>query len=125
MALLMSSDIMWGSCGVLGIYISPPRRGDRQKLLRPMKNALAALAAVLSLGYGPVVACPDGEHHQQTRFQAPPTALTPPPRPLVWGELNIIHTTDTHGWLLGHQKSSPPEPNYRFALSVVAANSEC
>jgi 2',3'-cyclic-nucleotide 2'-phosphodiesterase (5'-nucleotidase family) len=82
-----------------------------------MKNALAALAAVLSLGYGPVVACPDGEHHQQTRFQAPPTALTRPSRPLVWGELNIIHTTDTHGWLLGHQKSSPPEPNYRLVLS--------
>ena len=82
-----------------------------------MKNALVALAAVLLLGYGPVVACPDGEHHQQTRFQAPPTALTLPSRPLVWGELNIIHTTDTHGWLLGHQKPTPPEPNYKFVLS--------
>ena len=84
---------------------------------RTMKTALAALAAVLTLGYGLVLACSDDEHHQQTRFQAPPTALTPPSRPLVWGEVNIIHTTDTHGWLLGHQKSSPPEPNYRFVLS--------
>ncbi|GLA39790.1 hypothetical protein AnigIFM63309_007391 [Aspergillus niger] len=25
-----------------------------------------------------------------------------PTRPLPWGELNIIHTTDTHGWLEGH-----------------------
>ena len=82
-----------------------------------MKQALAALATVTLLGCGPAVACSDGEHHMQTRFQAPPTALTLPSRPLVWGELNIIHTTDTHGWLLGHQKSSPPEPNYRFVLS--------
>ncbi|KAF8484037.1 Metallo-dependent phosphatase-like protein [Russula ochroleuca] len=86
-----------------------------------MKNALAALAAVLSLGYGPAVACPDGEHHQQTRFRAPPTALTLPSRPLVWGELNIIHTTDTHGWLLGHQKSSPPEPNYSGTFGDFAS----
>lgn len=25
-----------------------------------------------------------------------------PTRPLPWGELNIIHTTDVHGWLEGH-----------------------
>lgn len=23
----------------------------------------------------------------------------PPLRPLVWGDVNFIHTTDTHGWL--------------------------
>ena len=46
-----------------------------------------------------------------TYRQAP--ALTLPYRPLVWGDFNVIHTTDTHGWLLGHQKSSWPEPNYR------------
>lgn len=23
-------------------------------------------------------------------------------RPLVWGDLNFLHTTDTHGWLAGH-----------------------
>ena len=85
-----------------------------------MKNALAALAAVLSLGYGPAVACPDGEHHQQTRFQAPPTALTLPSRPLVWGELNIIHTTDTHGWLLGHQKVVTPRT--QLQVRIVVAN---
>ncbi|CAO3675668.1 unnamed protein product [Rhizopus microsporus] len=26
----------------------------------------------------------------------------PPLRPLVWGDVNFIHTTDTHGWLEGH-----------------------
>ncbi|PFH52207.1 hypothetical protein AMATHDRAFT_2449 [Amanita thiersii Skay4041] len=42
----------------------------------------------------------------------PSPLLLPPKRPLVWGDINIIHTTDTHGWLLGHQKASFPEPNY-------------
>jgi len=43
----------------------------------------------------------------------PQVPLTPPYRPLVWGDFNVIHTTDTHGWLLGHQKTSFPEPDYR------------
>ncbi|EJT99848.1 hypothetical protein DACRYDRAFT_23415 [Dacryopinax primogenitus] len=35
-----------------------------------------------------------------------------PARPLVWGDVNFLFTTDTHGWLMGHTKSGPPEPNY-------------
>ncbi|KZT55537.1 hypothetical protein CALCODRAFT_437087 [Calocera cornea HHB12733] len=35
-----------------------------------------------------------------------------PARPLVWGDINFLFTTDTHGWLMGHTKSRPPEPNY-------------
>lgn len=46
-------------------------------------------------------------------------SVTPPSRPLQWGDINIIHTTDTHGWLLGHQKTSFPEPNYRCAHAVI------
>ncbi|KAL9712114.1 hypothetical protein Ac2012v2_005191 [Leucoagaricus gongylophorus] len=46
----------------------------------------------------------------------PKIQLTPPTRPLVWGDINIIHTTDSHGWLLGHQKTSFPEPNYSADL---------
>ncbi|KAG2138338.1 Metallo-dependent phosphatase-like protein [Suillus clintonianus] len=42
----------------------------------------------------------------------PQVSLVPPYRPLVWGDLNVIHTTDTHGWLLGHQKKSWAEPYY-------------
>ncbi|KAH8926096.1 hypothetical protein BT69DRAFT_1239417 [Atractiella rhizophila] len=44
-----------------------------------------------------------------------PTATDPsawPYRPLEWGELNIIHTTDTHSWLGGHLHSTYPEPLY-------------
>ncbi|CCO30447.1 putative protein PB2B2,06c [Rhizoctonia solani AG-1 IB] len=35
-----------------------------------------------------------------------------PSAPLEWGDINFLHTTDSHGWLLGHTKASLPEPNY-------------
>ena len=62
-----------------------------------------------------VSACSDdGASDDQLRLRAASSSpQTPPSRPLQWGDVNIIHTTDTHGWLLGHQKTSFPEPNYR------------
>ncbi|KAL5498002.1 hypothetical protein ACEPAH_2933 [Sanghuangporus vaninii] len=51
-----------------------------------------------------------GHFHSKRAFPTGP--ITAPTRPLVWGDVNVIHSTDTHGWLLGHQKASPPEPNY-------------
>lgn len=65
-----------------------------------------------------VFACDDAhDHREQDHVHAkraiPSAPLTPPSRPLEWGDINIIHTTDSHGWLLGHQKTSFPEPNYR------------
>ena len=35
-------------------------------------------------------------------------AVTQPKAPLEWGQINFLHTTDTHGWLEGHLK----ERNY-------------
>jgi 2',3'-cyclic-nucleotide 2'-phosphodiesterase (5'-nucleotidase family) len=35
-------------------------------------------------------------------------ATTSPKAPLEWGQINFLHTTDTHGWLEGHIK----EKNY-------------
>ena len=35
-------------------------------------------------------------------------ATTKPRGPLEWGQINFLHTTDTHGWLEGHLK----EENY-------------
>jgi 2',3'-cyclic-nucleotide 2'-phosphodiesterase (5'-nucleotidase family) len=52
-------------------------------------------------------------HEISEKREYPQAPLTPPYRPLVWGDFNVIHTTDTHGWLLGHQKLSWAEPNYR------------
>ncbi|THV06286.1 hypothetical protein K435DRAFT_789690 [Dendrothele bispora CBS 962.96] len=49
-----------------------------------------------------------------------PSGLTPPTRPLQWGDINVIHTTDTHGWFLGHQKISFPESNYSGDLGDLA-----
>ncbi|KAG6816705.1 hypothetical protein H0H87_003680 [Tephrocybe sp. NHM501043] len=59
-----------------------------------------------------VYACGDGHDYTLSRRAAAPSSVTPPSRPLEWGDINILHTTDSHGWLLGHQKASFPEPNY-------------
>ncbi|KAI0767149.1 Metallo-dependent phosphatase-like protein [Fomes fomentarius] len=87
---------------------------------------LCTLLAALSAAVLVVHACPgedheDGHAHEHTRRAYPQAHLTPPSRPLVWGDLNIIHTTDSHGWLLGHQKASFPEPNYSGDLGDFAS----
>ncbi|TFK44996.1 Metallo-dependent phosphatase-like protein [Crucibulum laeve] len=80
--------------------------------MKPLSSALALLSALST-----VYACAeheerDGHVHDHSRRAIPSSPLTPPSRPLQWGDINIIHTTDSHGWLLGHQKTSFPEPNY-------------
>jgi len=77
------------------------------------------LAAGLSFTAGCDDHHEDGHVHPPVRRSAP--RLTPPSRPLQWGDINIIHTTDTHGWLLGHQKPSFPEPNYSGTLGDFAS----
>jgi 2',3'-cyclic-nucleotide 2'-phosphodiesterase (5'-nucleotidase family) len=58
--------------------------------------------------------CNGGDKHTtQTRLvrrmQPESHNSTSLPRgPLPWGQINFIHTTDTHGWLEGHLK----EPDY-------------
>ncbi|KAI0692870.1 Metallo-dependent phosphatase-like protein [Cerioporus squamosus] len=86
-----------------------------------LTSLLALFLAALA-----VRACPGEDHdhahaHGHERRAYPQTRLTPPTRPLVWGDVNIIHTTDSHGWLLGHQKSSFPEPNYSGDLGDFAS----
>ncbi|BEI83281.1 hypothetical protein CcaverHIS002_0311490 [Cutaneotrichosporon cavernicola] len=41
-----------------------------------------------------------------------PPELPVPTRPLEWGDVNFLSTSDTHGWLRGHQHNTWPEPNY-------------
>ena len=31
-----------------------------------------------------------------------PRPVAAPMRPLPWGQLNFLQTTDTHGWIAGH-----------------------
>lgn len=60
-----------------------------------------------------VYACGDDHTHSHARRSSSSLkSIRSPTKPLQWGSLNIIHTTDTHGWLLGHQHDSSPEPNY-------------
>jgi 2',3'-cyclic-nucleotide 2'-phosphodiesterase (5'-nucleotidase family) len=76
----------------------------------------AALAAI----FGVSSAC-EGDHNcygpqndvvltRNVRRMQPDAqnATTSPKGPLEWGQINFLHTTDTHGWLEGHIK----EQNY-------------
>ncbi|TCD62703.1 hypothetical protein EIP91_006528 [Steccherinum ochraceum] len=83
---------------------------------------LLALVSLLPFFAALVQGCGDHAHdHSHEKRAFPVTALTPPTRALEWGDLNIIHTTDSHGWLLGHQKTSFPEPNYSGDLGDFAS----
>ncbi|KAK5991831.1 Secreted protein [Cladobotryum mycophilum] len=57
--------------------------------------------------YGPSSAV---EHVRQVKRMQPgaPGAVSGPKGPLEWGQVNFLHTTDSHGWLEGHLK----EQNY-------------
>ncbi|KAH8684865.1 Metallo-dependent phosphatase-like protein [Tricladium varicosporioides] len=69
----------------------------------------AAVNGVLACDscYGPSNAV---VHERNVRRMQPEasSATTGPRAPLEWGQLNFLHTTDTHGWLEGHLK----EQNY-------------
>lgn len=50
------------------------------------------------------------------------STLPKPTRPLQWGTLNILSTTDTHGWLRGHTHSSHiPESLYSASIADVVS----
>ncbi|KAL1303631.1 hypothetical protein AAFC00_006991 [Neodothiora populina] len=76
-----------------------------------------AVAASALLSAAPVLACDGCEHPERdvvltrnVRRMQPDAlnAIVQPRGPLPWGQLNVLHTTDTHGWLEGHLK----EQNY-------------
>ncbi|QRV73839.1 vacuolar protein [Ceratobasidium sp. AG-Ba] len=71
------------------------------------------------------LACPGHEHDDHAHVRRMQPSATPssdwPTVPLVWGDVNVVHTTDTHGWLLGHLHASQPEPNYSGDLGDLAS----
>ena len=79
---------------------------------------LLTIFSLISLALQPVLACEncygprDGAaaHVRNVRRMQPgaPNATALPRGALAWGQLNFLHTTDTHGWLEGHLK----EANY-------------
>ncbi|KAK2593756.1 hypothetical protein QQS21_008517 [Conoideocrella luteorostrata] len=73
-------------------------------------GVIAALPVALACGddcYGPMNKV---EHVRQVKRMQPGAlnAKYGPKGPLEWGQVNFMHTTDTHGWLEGHLK----EQNY-------------
>ncbi|KAI6041601.1 hypothetical protein EDC04DRAFT_2601541 [Pisolithus marmoratus] len=86
-------------------------------MLLPM-FALASLAAARGDRHLPAREA-NGQSHVEMQ-EYPQVPLTPPHQPLVWGDFNVIHTTDTHGWLLGHQRTSFPEPHFSGDLGDFA-----
>lgn len=69
------------------------------------------IAALCIAGFGTVSSL-DASPDDFVKIGQQPSASEPifslPLRNLTWGQLNIIHTTDTHGWLPGHLL----EPNF-------------
>lgn len=69
------------------------------------------LARLLGLLVLPAVglACPGLDHEhglskRSSRYSTQPVSSTDLLRPLVWGDLNVLSTTDIHGWYQGHMK---------------------
>ncbi|KAI6043488.1 Metallo-dependent phosphatase-like protein [Pisolithus marmoratus] len=87
-------------------------------MLLPM-FALASLATARGDHHLPAREVKGQSHVEMQEY--PQVPLTPPHRPLVWGDFNVIHTTDTHGWLLGHQRDSFPEPHFSGDLGDFAS----
>ncbi|WWD05053.1 hypothetical protein V865_003124 [Kwoniella europaea PYCC6329] len=47
--------------------------------------------------------------------------LPVPTRQLEWKDVNFLSTSDIHGWLLGHQHATWPEPNYSGDYGSLAS----
>ncbi|KAH8926560.1 Metallo-dependent phosphatase, partial [Atractiella rhizophila] len=63
--------------------------------------SLVSLARACSDCYGP--SSPLAHNRIVPRMQPDAQGATTGPRgPLAWGQINFLHTTDTHGWLEGH-----------------------
>ncbi|KAI1377477.1 Metallo-dependent phosphatase-like protein [Hypoxylon crocopeplum] len=68
--------------------------------LMPIRSSLACSSC-----YGPT----DHVEHVRHVKRMQPEAINAtygPTRALEWGQLNFLHTTDTHGWLEGHLKQA-------------------
>ncbi|KAK4661891.1 uncharacterized protein QC763_0107680 [Podospora pseudopauciseta] len=90
------------------------------------------LAAATTLVPVVVLACdgcfgPIEEHvskHVRVVKRMQPGALDAsygPTRPLQWGQLNVLHTSDTHGWLSGHIKEANYGADWGDYVSFVAS----
>ena len=79
------------------------------KLFGSLVAAVAAIPATIACDgcYGPQNAVVLTRNIRRMQPDAS-NATSGPKGPLEWGQLNVLQTTDTHGWLEGHIK----EQNY-------------
>ncbi|KAF2970400.1 hypothetical protein GQX73_g3246 [Xylaria multiplex] len=117
----MTSASAWLLLDLLGpspLANALPTFVSRKGSLMAVKGYLGVVVTSLTLAFTPVTrACGDcyapANHIEHVRHvkRMQPDALNAtygPTRALEWGQLNFLHTTDTHGWLEGHLK----ERNY-------------
>ena len=112
----MSFDIsksFFPSFFLLLSFPSPPSASSKMWSSTLSISTLSLLLSAFHL----VQACPGIDHAQglsprSNRVATQPSGGTSLLKPLTWGSLNVIATTDIHGWYQGHLKSSDPEPNY-------------
>lgn len=97
----------------VGFVVAVPSVG-KTIMTAYVANILYNLVFIPLLVLG-ALACDDcygsGAQHVRLTKRIQPdaqTASSSPRAPLEWGQLNVLHTTDTHGWLEGHIK----EKNY-------------
>lgn len=74
---------------------------------------IASIASFLTL----IQSCPEHEHHGQhhfstLRFSNSKSSTGGAVRSLQWGDVQIIHTTDIHGWYSKEAGSTEPEPDF-------------
>ena len=84
------------------------------KIIFPATALAAVIAPLITFVtacdgcYGPQAKDVTLTRHRPRMQPDAQNAVTPPRAPLEWGQINFLHTTDTHGWLEGHIK----EQNY-------------
>ena len=84
-----------------------------------MSPIFASFFAFLAIGsacddcYGPHNAAAHVRHVRRMQPGAE-NATVKPRAPLEWGQLNVLHTTDTHGWLEGLASILEKEPGNSF-----------
>ncbi|KIH92990.1 Ser/Thr protein phosphatase family protein [Sporothrix brasiliensis 5110] len=78
-----------------------------------------AAAAACDSCYGPINHVEHVRHAKRIQPGAP-EATYGPTRPLEWGQFNVLHTTDTHGWLEGHLKEANYGADFGDFISFTA-----
>ncbi|CAK7237259.1 hypothetical protein SEUCBS140593_009898 [Sporothrix eucalyptigena] len=91
--------------------------------MKPLNLTPLALVSTITAAcdscYGPINYAEHVRHVKRIQPGAP-EATYGPTRPLEWGQFNVLHTTDTHGWLEGHLKEANYGADFGDFISFTA-----